>query len=208
MTTLVAVLHPLTWMHICIAMTEAFRAPLVVGGIVMLIQRALGDTYTHPIVFATTAFMIAELYRAHDANSRMNPIVPKVPRTFDDMVRIASYGALIVMDIVWTPLAGVTVIVLLRVMDRMYVTRGRLGTHKILAMLPIYIFTIAGSVSKNPNAVRAVHMGITISTAAICGALALATYWKGGNGGWLAQIPGLAQLPTKKAPSKGTKKKQ
>lgn len=143
----VAALHPLTWIHMSMHFTEMTKAPILVVTILVLAHRLAGDTLTHPVLFATTAFVTAQLYRAHGIG--MGALVPdKLPEwTF-----AIGCASMIITDVVWSPIVSPGVLALiLRIVDICYVTKGSLAWHKMWCLLPTYILIVSASVGTRRN---------------------------------------------------------
>lgn len=188
------VLETLTWIHLCTSLVQASRSAFVVAGMLLLVQRWVGDTHMHPIIYLPLSFMLAELYRAD--GQRIEPIVPVWPVTSREWLRIAGYVALMVFDVVWAPVVGLMLIMVVHsIVDRAYLFKGRGGTLKLILMLPVYMFIIASKVSVRPRVEHIAHLGIVVVTTAECVILASLTRLKGS--GWLMGSPSMTRVEEK-----------
>lgn len=200
---LTAVLHPMTWIHLAVALTELMRAPFSAAATLLLVQRLVQDTYTHPIVYSTAAMYTSVLYTAFGEKMDATPI--PIPRKhWGRALRLVGW---MVADVVWTPLLGVVpMMVLLRLVDLIWVTGAwnrRLARTKLLVHVPSYAILIVGQLSVDPQAHIAVRRALFATFLALMGIFA-GIAWIKDSKQWLAPQPTVreaTQIPKGKSPN-------
>lgn len=148
---LTMVLHPMTWIHLGIGLTEMTRAPMFVGGGLMLIQRLLGDTYTYPVLWAAASMLISILYISFGERIEGMPVVP----TGNEQGRLVPLAIALLLDVIWTPYVGLIFMMLItRLLDHYFITgpwHVRLAREKTSILFICYAFLIADHQSMNPK---------------------------------------------------------
>jgi len=184
------VLHPMTWFHLAVGLSEATYAPLPVVSGLLLIQRLLGDTLTHPLVYVSGVVAFMMVYRSMGIATGMDVFV--WPKNFKaSSVRLFAYIAPCLIEIVWIDIVGLALIMVgARIADVIWITtqpNRRLAMYKIGMYVPLYIIWVAGAVSTQPLAYRVTRL-LVVCLCVVYISFIYTMQWYRGRVAWLVPV--------------------
>ena len=184
----VMMLHPMTWFHLATGLSEATTTPMPVITCIMVAQRLLGDTLTHPLVYVMGVVAVMMLYRSMGIASGGDIVIWPIKDPEATIVRLFAYMVPCLLEIVWSDRAGLLLIMLAsRAVDVVLVSTQpdrRVAWYKIIMYIPLYLIWIAGAVSTQPLAYRVTRL-LVICMCVVYVAYMYLMQWYYGRVAWL-----------------------